>query len=357
MNKRSANYLCRALVFYLMLSLFAPAGRFEAAAAGTGDTGTSVAGSVYYLAANGNDQNAGTQSEPFGTITYASGKLRPGDTLIVGPGTYPGYLLINGQGKADPSSPAIEVRGDGTGEAIIQGGERSYAAYILSSRNIHLSDLTFTYANSGTTGVALYMHDSIDVGVNDSVFSDASVGVYVREGTDRFTISNSSFSNIRSDNGAITLYNAKNGQVYNNTMTGNYYGIQLIAQTTAGNTLYNNSLYNNDYDMYVRGDLNGTPTSNRFVNNIFGAAIKEPGTFLDQNTLDYNLYNTQSPTLTRILADSPTLSLAPLQAKNQERHGIIGEAQLANPGAGDFRIQEGERSDRSGHRFLLFHRR
>jgi Protein of unknown function (DUF1565) len=47
-----------------------------------------AAGTTYYVAANGDDGNPGTQSAPFRTVTKGMSVLVPGDTLYVRAGTY-----------------------------------------------------------------------------------------------------------------------------------------------------------------------------------------------------------------------------------------------------------------------------
>jgi hypothetical protein len=45
-------------------------------------------GDIYYVSPSGNNANSGTSESPWATPGYASRQLKPGDTLIVRPGTY-----------------------------------------------------------------------------------------------------------------------------------------------------------------------------------------------------------------------------------------------------------------------------
>ena len=45
-------------------------------------------GTIYYVAPTGSDSNPGTQSQPFHTIQHAADLVNPGDTVLVGDGTY-----------------------------------------------------------------------------------------------------------------------------------------------------------------------------------------------------------------------------------------------------------------------------
>jgi hypothetical protein len=68
----------------------------------------SWAGTAYYVAPNGADQNPGSSDRPFGTLQKAADTARPGDTVIVRDGIYTGaagqwanIMHINQGGTAD----------------------------------------------------------------------------------------------------------------------------------------------------------------------------------------------------------------------------------------------------------------
>src|SRR3954449_2628099 len=49
--------------------------------------------SAYYVSPGGNDSAAGSAAAPFKTLQHGSDVLKPGDTLIVGAGTYAGFTI------------------------------------------------------------------------------------------------------------------------------------------------------------------------------------------------------------------------------------------------------------------------
>lgn len=64
---------------------------------------------TYYVATNGNDSNAGSQAQPFKTIQKAVGVVRAGDTVMIGAGRYPAFVLRNINGT---SVAPITFKGD-----------------------------------------------------------------------------------------------------------------------------------------------------------------------------------------------------------------------------------------------------
>ena len=56
---------------------------------------------TYYVSTTGNDNGSGTQSSPWHTINHAlQSSLKPGDTVVVEPGTYNEAISINQSGSA-----------------------------------------------------------------------------------------------------------------------------------------------------------------------------------------------------------------------------------------------------------------
>jgi hypothetical protein len=50
-------------------------------------SGAALEAATYYVSPSGRDSNPGTESQPFQTVTYGVGVLKPGDTLLVRAGT------------------------------------------------------------------------------------------------------------------------------------------------------------------------------------------------------------------------------------------------------------------------------
>ncbi len=69
----------------------------------------------YYVSPTGSDTNAGTAAAPFKTISKGMTVAQPGDTVYLGPGTYPSVVIS----KSGTASAPITIRGN---QAIISGG-------------------------------------------------------------------------------------------------------------------------------------------------------------------------------------------------------------------------------------------
>src|SRR5206468_10707449 len=52
------------------------------------DSPLSAAGNTFYVATTGSDSNPGTETSPFRTFNHGVSVLKPGDVLLVKPGTY-----------------------------------------------------------------------------------------------------------------------------------------------------------------------------------------------------------------------------------------------------------------------------
>jgi VCBS repeat-containing protein len=70
---------------------------------------------TFYVAANGNDNNAGTQASPWATLQHAANEVQAGDTVDVGAGDYAGFQLST-SGKA-----GAPITFDAASGAVING--------------------------------------------------------------------------------------------------------------------------------------------------------------------------------------------------------------------------------------------
>src|SRR5579863_856301 len=52
-------------------------------------------GTTYYVATTGNDSHAGSTAQPWKTLQHAVDTIKPGDTILVEAGTYPGCRIGN----------------------------------------------------------------------------------------------------------------------------------------------------------------------------------------------------------------------------------------------------------------------
>ncbi|MDQ3947448.1 MAG: right-handed parallel beta-helix repeat-containing protein, partial [Actinomycetota bacterium] len=89
-------------------------------AAGRADT-AAPGGRTWHVSADGATEADGSRDRPFGSIDLAVAEARAGDTVVVGPGTYPGFSTTR---SGRPDAPvrivgsAAVIRGDGDGHLV-----------------------------------------------------------------------------------------------------------------------------------------------------------------------------------------------------------------------------------------------
>ncbi len=91
-------------------------------------------GHSYYVATNGSDTNPGTKARPFKTVQQAVGALKPGDTVLIGEGRYPAFVVQNLHGTAEAPITFKSYRGE---KAVIDrglgGAEGVWTIHILGN--------------------------------------------------------------------------------------------------------------------------------------------------------------------------------------------------------------------------------
>ncbi|MBN1669794.1 MAG: right-handed parallel beta-helix repeat-containing protein [Kiritimatiellae bacterium] len=88
----------------------------------------SVRAAAYYVAVSGNDAGPGTAEQPFRTITHAYGKVSPGDTIIVKPGTYTDYRPKYGlhlNNRSGSATQRITLKSEKKWGAVLDGEYRA----------------------------------------------------------------------------------------------------------------------------------------------------------------------------------------------------------------------------------------
>jgi hypothetical protein len=90
---------------------------------------------AYYVAPDGNNQNAGTSDQPWRAPAYGADQLQPGDTLVIKAGQY--ILSDFGEDMISPPSGQsdawITIKGEDGVRPVLVGTNNLYAAIVLSS--------------------------------------------------------------------------------------------------------------------------------------------------------------------------------------------------------------------------------
>jgi len=117
--------------------------------------------STFFVAPSGNDSSAGTQVQPFRTITHGIGMLAPGDTLLVRGGTY-AESLTTWKGGTSWSSPVTVAAYPGEAVTIKPGQGAAMALDFRGASTAYIIVRGFTIDASNVA------HDAIKITANSS---------------------------------------------------------------------------------------------------------------------------------------------------------------------------------------------
>ncbi len=282
---------------------------------------------TYYVSATGSANGTGSQSSPFTTISQAlDANLKPGDTIMVEPGTYNEVLNINTGGSAAGN---ITVESAVPGGALIRPPAGSFNAISINASYVtvegfdvkggsgagiagtsvaHVSVLNNVVHDSGQSGIS-FVHSDFETIEGNTTYNNASTGYYsgisvwenqnvtgdtTTTGYRTIIANNTSYDNVTktgthsdgngiivddfqaTQNSSLPAYNYPT-LVQGNTVYGNGgKGIQVYDSNNV--TVANNTAYHNNTDPLNtgtwRGEIsNSGGNNNTFVNNI---AVADP---------------------------------------------------------------------------------
>ena len=366
----AGDYLHRGLV---VVALLVPAG-----------TISSLAGQNFYVSPSGNDNNPGTQAQPFREIRKAIAVVAPGDTALVTDGSYLGFDMFDRVGAANAP---ITIRAFGTNAVVVPTTDRSdnrdtihiedcarvivdglhsFGANRASVRvqgGHHVTVRNGVFGNNATWGLFTGFSDDLLIENNECYGSVTQHGIYVSNSGDRPTLRGNRCHdnagagiqlnadvNIQPGDGIITGALLENNVIYNNGAAGggafNLDGVQdsiirnnlLFNNHASGIILFQidgaegprgNQVYHNTIDMAADGRwaLNFLQTTGTNVarNNILLTRPSFRGGLRFGTTNDVAQTDSDYNILTRITPDdSAILTLAEWQAQGHELHSIAG---------------------------------
>lgn len=132
----------------------------------------------YYVSTQGNDNNPGTQGQPWRTIQYAVTKTAPGDNIFVEDGTYYGTVIMARSGApgayvtlkaVNKWGARIEVDGFGKADGI------KAAANYLTIDGFEIYDATNTFGHEGN-GITVYNNHHVNI-LNNKIHDFGGSGI------------------------------------------------------------------------------------------------------------------------------------------------------------------------------------
>ncbi|MEP7290098.1 MAG: right-handed parallel beta-helix repeat-containing protein [Chloroflexota bacterium] len=324
---------------------------------------------VYYTATTGKDSAAGTEAEPFRTITKGVSVLIPGDTLLVKAGvyaetfdgdipsgdswnspvtlkTFPGdkvtirpnhgaervftfgfnqhYIIVDGfimdatnanidgikfqLSKGDPNPHHIRIMNSEIKNAPRQGILVSDLCEYLEFINLSVHDNGQSDFDHG-----IYIQGSHILVENSAFYRNAGWGIHMYGGSNNDNIirNNRSFSNARIGHRGIGIgvYTGKGSLVYNNLIWDNPIGIAVDTGAT-DEKIYNNTLYDNqDYGLWIGEDSHNATIKNNVIFQATGTTFEDRGknTVSDHNLTDDPLFVNADSLDFHLQPDSPAI--------------------------------------------------
>ncbi len=283
------------------------------------------------MSPDGSDSNSGTINSPWKTISFASSKLKPGDTLYARGGTYTGQRGWNSPSgtssapitwKAYPGeTPIFDGQGSSAGNFINLLGtdwlifEGITIQNYKSTAGIWLGVTTDNGASCTASDVA--DHDTFRRMTFKNMGADPNLdhAIYASCNVKNIEISYSKFTG--TSGAAIQFYHepgVDGGKIYNNIMDGGgsaSWG--LILDSGAKNIeVYNNIIINNKWDI----DSSSGTGPFLIENNILSKPITNPNGI----TASTNLFMSGTP-------------------NDGSSSSFVGNPQFVNPAAGDYHMQ------------------
>jgi len=352
--------------------------------------------STYYVAPTGSDNAAGTQSAPLATLQAAANKVKAGDTVIVQPGQYAGFVLGWDYDQSGTAGAPITFKGmpgatitsrnnktpdgidlEGASYITIDGFTINNADGSIQRAGIRaIGDSNVLIQNNYTTQNGtwgIYTSHTTDVTIqnNTSSYNNNTTstwnhhGIYVSNSAVRPIVRNNVvFGNIgngihfngdasQGGDGVVTGALVEGNIVYDNGTGG---GSAINCDGISNSIIRNNLLYNNHRKgiaLYqidaATGSQNNVVENNTVIQAADGAGAMNVLDGSTGNRIRNNIFlggegswNLDDSSLPGLVSDYNVVDKAATAGADQ--HSVTGTtpAQLfVNPSAGDFHLAAG----------------
>ncbi|MFZ3382749.1 MAG: right-handed parallel beta-helix repeat-containing protein [Candidatus Methanoperedens sp.] len=199
--------------------------------------------SIYYVAINGNDNNPGTESQPWRTISKAANTLVAGETVYVKEGTYSEKISIQNSGlpgiyNTFAAYPGDNVTIDGMG--LVSQWEGIFTVNGAS----HIKISGFNILHSGYAGVRVNGGGtSLDVIIEKNYFNDIySSAIYTENAGpgiiyDSNEVTGSHKAAMSTEGEVVDMVNVNGFEIKNNYIHDNFHAESITAKEGASNGL------------------------------------------------------------------------------------------------------------------------
>lgn len=222
----------------------------------------------YVSRAVGSDRASGTPSRPWRTIRRALRSVRPGDTVVVGPGTYPETLVESRSGRASAPIAIAALPGERptiTGRLKITGSWVRVSGFLFRGQTSANRHGVLVYV-SGADHVELSGNELEDAAKSGIYLGDAGNGADYARIVGNYVHDNGTHSNL--DHG-VYYGTGRGGYVANNVVVDNYAkGIQLYPECNGAVVANNTIVRNRRYGIILGGDDGTTSSGNVIANNV-----------------------------------------------------------------------------------------
>lgn len=126
----------------------------------------------FYVATNGSDSAVGSQARPWRTISRAVRDLRPGDEVVVMPGTYNERVGIDRGGNADRADGYVTLRSATPGAARLRPPSGTYSGVLVYTSYVVIDGFDVV----GGTGHAIEIGNGHHVKIRNCIAHDSGGG-------------------------------------------------------------------------------------------------------------------------------------------------------------------------------------
>lgn len=244
---------------------------------------------TYYVDINGNDNNSGTESQPWRTIAKAASILEAGDTVLVKNGTYNEQVWVQNSGNAEnwivyAVYPGDTVVIDGTGISMVinSNGDKWNGLFNIHGKS-YIKVTGFRFYNSDYAGFFVTKDYVSEIPSSNIIFNNnyiektwAAAIIMLGEASipannfivDGNTLVQSHFSEDPRAMEGITLgHNLVNFEIKNNIIFDSSTGIIDVKSGVSNGKIYRNICVNSTYScIYVDGWTDGASNIDIFEN-------------------------------------------------------------------------------------------